>query len=209
MRARACRSFCQHFAASALHPASVLRPAPPDKACQQLANVVREVNTPRCRALPAALPHKRSYLAHRAALSAQRLPMTDVEALPPLATAPLPPLGDSPPPSPPRQPTSATSPSQRIQRHTASSRLHAAVDPESDSAAAIRALLRRDVGDGSRLPQLGAGAGDYVRRNVENMRDLVAKKRQVHAVDGCRVAGSTWISEEGNGCKQDGRRAHG
>ena len=112
--------------------------------------------------------------------------MAEVEALPPLL-----PGGGLPPAA--GAGLAASHGLHRLQRHTASSRLHALVDPESDRAAEIRALLRRDSssdgaggGAGGRLPALGAsGASDYVRRGVENLRDLVARKRQVNAANCC------------------------
>lgn len=124
--------------------------------------------------------------------------MAEVEALPPLSPS------FAGPPPPTASPGLAASPGlQRLQRHTATSRLHALVDPESDSAAEIRALLRRDSssdgqgGGASRLPALGAGgaASDYVRRGVENMRDLVARKRQVRASESLSACKSgSWAS---------------
>ena len=125
--------------------------------------------------------------------------MAEVEALPPLAPALAPnaavlaaQLGQlaleqsleqshspseqqtaSPPGAPSRQPIH--------ERHTACSRLHALVDPESESAAAIKALLRSgEPRPGpAALPQLGAGATEYARRHGESIRDLVARKRQI------------------------------
>ncbi|KAL4458750.1 hypothetical protein ABPG75_013615 [Micractinium tetrahymenae] len=93
-----------------------------------------------------------------------------------------------PEPAPPRLPVHM--------RQTASSRMHATVDPLSDSSAAIRALLRRGSGEGMRglggggaLPPLGAGATAAAaaaaaehagaRHRAENVRDLVARKRHI------------------------------
>ncbi|KAI3436070.1 hypothetical protein D9Q98_002128 [Chlorella vulgaris] len=94
--------------------------------------------------------------------------------------SPLPPsapaqgIENAQPPAPARAPIH--------QRHTATSRLHALVDPFSKSAAEIKALLRdreqRPVG--SQLPQLGAaGVHEYARRRGESMRDLVMRKREI------------------------------
>jgi hypothetical protein len=68
--------------------------------------------------------------------------------------------------------------------HTTSSRQHATVDPQAEGSGSIKALLRREA---PRLGAGGAGGGaagaagsaDYVRHKGENIRDLVAKKRQV------------------------------
>lgn len=126
--------------------------------------------------------------------------MAEVAALPPL----LPPASPPPPPPPllatdnaaamPAQPSSPGRAATRLpvfQWHTASSRSHALVDPESETAGEIRALMRREVAPlGGRLPQLGAGgAADYVRHGGDDLRELVARKRQVQrccsAVDAC------------------------
>lgn len=81
-------------------------------------------------------------------------------------------------------------------RHTSSSRMHAAVDPQSESGATIWALLRRGSGEGARglsggggLPPLGASAAAAAaaaaaehggaRHRAENVRELVARKRQI------------------------------
>lgn len=103
-------------------------------------------------------------------------------ALPPLAPPPA-----SPPPLAPDdapQPASPGSAPMRLpvfQRHTASSRSHALVDPDSETAGEIRALMRREpAATCGRLPQLGAGgAADYVRHGGSDLRELVARKRQV------------------------------
>lgn len=110
------------------------------------------------------------------------LALMSLEALPPLAEPPPSQLrglaavaAAEPPPRPSPQRAAVH------ERHTACSRQHALVDPDSESAAEIKALLRRDPpppAAAARLPQLGAGA-DHVRHHVENLRDLVAKKRQV------------------------------
>ena len=109
--------------------------------------------------------------------------MAEVATLPPLA----PPASPPPPPSEgAAEPSPAqASPRQRLPvhlRHTASSRSQALVDPESETAGEIRALMRREPppAAGGRLPQLGAGgAADYVRHGGDNLRELVARKRQV------------------------------
>jgi hypothetical protein len=68
------------------------------------------------------------------------------------------------------------------QRHTASSRLHALADPETECAAEIRAVLRsgeQQPHGSSVLAQLPAGVAEYARRRGESMRELVERKRQI------------------------------
>ena len=75
--------------------------------------------------------------------------------------------------------------------HTNSSRQHATVDPQAEGSGSIKALLRREA------PILGAGGAgvraaasiDYVRHKGENIRGLVAKKRQVRQ----QLAGGPWV----------------
>lgn len=107
--------------------------------------------------------------------------MAGVAALPPLAPPASPP---PPPPGDASQPSSPGSTATRLPvflRHTASSRSHALVGPESETAGEIRALMRREpVPAAGRLPQLGTGgAAEYVRHGGDDLRELVARKRQV------------------------------
>ena len=67
--------------------------------------------------------------------------------------------------------------------------MHATVDPESDSVAFIRSLLQRDPADsaggsggGGALGAAHGGApaeSAATRHRAENVRDLVARKRQI------------------------------
>ncbi|PRW59914.1 flagellar associated isoform B [Chlorella sorokiniana] len=108
--------------------------------------------------------------------------MAEVAALPLLALPASPPLPLAPDDAAhPASPGCAAVRLPVFQRHTASSRSHALVDPESETAGEIRALMRREPAPaGGRLPQLGAGgAADYVRHGGDDLRELVARKRQI------------------------------
>lgn len=68
------------------------------------------------------------------------------------------------------------------ERHTASSRLQAIADPDSECAAAIRAVLRsgtQELHVSGTLPHLPAGVLEYGQRRGQSMRELVDSKRQI------------------------------
>lgn len=67
------------------------------------------------------------------------------------------------------------------QKATLSSRMHAAVDPASPTAGSLKALLRGEEA-GPVHAAAEVALPDYVRRHRENMRDFIAKKRQIFLV---------------------------
>lgn len=67
------------------------------------------------------------------------------------------------------------------QKVTLSSRMHATVDPQSPASDELRALLKEEEG-GSGHAAAEVALPDYVRRHRENMRDYIAKKRQIFLV---------------------------
>jgi hypothetical protein len=67
------------------------------------------------------------------------------------------------------------------QKQTLSSRMHSTVDPQSAGSGAIKALLKEEA-TGAGHAAAEVALPDYVRRHRENMRDFIAKKRQIFLV---------------------------